>query len=102
MLDPWSTFAQGEGVLRQQLSALSRDHLLAVIEGYALPIEIKASASDRELIEAIVQTMHCFRRGEWSLARLNPADRLRVARLPAPIDAGATPHAGTRAGTTPW
>jgi hypothetical protein len=58
VLDPWSTFAQGEGVLRQQLSALSRDHLLAVIEGYALPIETKASASDRELVEDIVQTMH--------------------------------------------
>jgi hypothetical protein len=58
VLDPWSTFAQGEGVFRQQLSALSRDHLLAVIDGYALPIEIRASASDRELVEDIVQTVH--------------------------------------------
>jgi hypothetical protein len=58
VLDPWSTFAQGEGVLRQQLSALSRDHLLAVIDGYALPIEVKASATDHELVENIVQTMH--------------------------------------------
>jgi hypothetical protein len=58
VLDPWSTFAQGEGVFRQQLSALSRDHLLAVIDGYALPIEIKTSATDHELVEDIVQTMH--------------------------------------------
>jgi hypothetical protein len=57
VLDPFSTFAQGEGVFRQQLSALSRDHLLAVIDGYALPIERDASATDQELIEEIVQTM---------------------------------------------
>jgi hypothetical protein len=58
VLDPWSTYAQGEGVLRQQLSALSRDHLLAVIDGYVLPIEVKASAADRELVDDIVQAVH--------------------------------------------
>jgi hypothetical protein len=58
VLDPFSTFAQGEGVLRQQLSALSRDHLLAVIEGYSLPIEGKALATDRELVDEIVQTVY--------------------------------------------
>ena len=65
VLDPWSTYAQGEGVFRQQLSALSRDHLLAVIDGYALPIEVRASASDRELVDDIVQTVHVLstRRG---------------------------------------
>ena len=57
VLDPWSTFAQGEGVFRQQLSALSRDHLRAVIDGYALPVELDASATDHEVIEQIVQTM---------------------------------------------
>ncbi len=65
VLDPWSTYAQGEGVFRQQLSALSRDHLLAVIDGYALPIEVRASATDRELVDDIVQTVHVLstRRG---------------------------------------
>jgi hypothetical protein len=58
VLDPFSTFAQGERVLRQQLSALSRDHLLAIIDGYRLPIETRPSASDRELVEDIVRTMH--------------------------------------------
>jgi hypothetical protein len=58
VLDPFSTFAQGEGVLRQQLSALSRDHLVAVIDGYILPIEVKASATDRELVDDIVQAVH--------------------------------------------
>jgi hypothetical protein len=45
-------------VLRQQLSALSRDHLRAVVDGYALPIEVKASATDRELVDEIVQAVH--------------------------------------------
>jgi hypothetical protein len=58
VLDPWATFAQGEGVLRQQLSALSRDHLLAVIEGYALPIDVDAASTDHELVSAIVRTVH--------------------------------------------
>jgi len=58
VLDPFSTFAQGEGVLRQQLSALSRDHLLAVIGGYELPVDVRASATDRALIEDIVQAVH--------------------------------------------
>jgi hypothetical protein len=58
VLDPFSTFAQGESVLRQQLSALSRDHLLAVIDGYALPIEVNALATDHELVDDIVQAVH--------------------------------------------
>lgn len=58
VLDPLSTFAQGEGVLRQQLSALSRDHLLAIINGYALPIEARASTTDRELVDEIVEAVH--------------------------------------------
>jgi hypothetical protein len=73
VLDPFSTFAQGEHVLRQQLSALSRDHLLAIIDGYRLPIETRPSASDRELVEDIVQTIHLH-----STRRMEPdASRLR-------------------------
>lgn len=58
VLDPFTTLAQGERLLRQQLSALSRDHLLAVISGYALPIEVNASTTDRELIDEIVRAVH--------------------------------------------
>ena len=58
VLDPFSTFAQGEGVLRQQLSALSRDHLRAVVEGFALPVEVSASVTDRGLVDEIVQAVH--------------------------------------------
>ena len=69
VLDPWSTFAQGEDVFRQQLSALSRDHLLAVIDGYALPVEVKASATDRELVDDMVQAMHLL-----STRRMEPGE----------------------------
>jgi hypothetical protein len=72
VLDPFSTFAQGEGVLRQQLSALSRDHLTAIIDGYALPIEDKASESDRELVDDIVHTMQ-----RLSTGRMEPDESQR-------------------------
>jgi len=58
VLDPFSIIAQGEGVLRHQLSALSRDHLLAVIDGYNLAVENKSSATDRELVDEIVRAVH--------------------------------------------
>ena len=67
VLDPISTFAQGEDVLRQQLSALSRDHLLAVISGYELPIDARARATDRELVEEIVRTVQ-----QLSTRRMEP------------------------------
>jgi len=59
VLDPLATYAQGESVLRQQLSALSRDHLQTIVEAYALPIDEAPSATDRELVEGIVR---CVRR----------------------------------------
>ena len=58
ILDPLATFAQGEEVLRQQLSALSRDHLEALIDAYALPISDDHSASERELVDGIVRAVH--------------------------------------------
>jgi hypothetical protein len=36
VLDPFAVYAQGEDVLRSELRALSRDHLLAVARSYAL------------------------------------------------------------------
>jgi hypothetical protein len=34
ILDPFQTFAEGEDLLRSQLNALSRDHLVSIIEVY--------------------------------------------------------------------
>ena len=36
MLDPFEVYAQGERVLRQELSALDLDHLHAIVRAYAL------------------------------------------------------------------
>ena len=38
VLDPFATYLQGEGVLRQQLTALSRDHLVTLVDAYALDV----------------------------------------------------------------
>lgn len=57
VLDPFATYAQGEGILRQQLSALSRDHLQAVIDAYALPVIGSASTTNRALVDGIVDAV---------------------------------------------
>ena len=57
VLDPFATYAQGEGILRQQLSALSRDHLQALIDAYALPVGPRGSTTDRELADEIVDAV---------------------------------------------
>jgi len=36
VLDPFSVYLKGEGQLRRQLAALSRDHLLAIVRAYDL------------------------------------------------------------------
>jgi hypothetical protein len=36
VLDPFEVYAQGENVLRQELSALDLDHLRAIVEAYGL------------------------------------------------------------------
>lgn len=54
VLDPFATYEEGQSVLRQQLAALSRDHLLAIIEAYALPVVVSVAATDRDLIDGIV------------------------------------------------
>ena len=57
VLNPFSVYAKGENLLRRQLGALSRRHLLAIIAGYALAerssIDLDA-LSIPELIELIV------------------------------------------------
>jgi len=58
VLDPFATYAQGENILRQQLSALSRDHLQALIDGYDLPVVDRAhSGTARDTVEQIVQAV---------------------------------------------
>ncbi len=54
VLDPFATYEQGEGILRQQLAALSGDHLLTIVEWFDLPVTRGASGTDRDLIDGIV------------------------------------------------
>ena len=62
VLDPFATYTQGEGVLRQQLSALSRDHLLALIDAYQLDIANGDYPSKNDLIERIVRAVKRYSR----------------------------------------
>jgi hypothetical protein len=57
ILDPFSVFAKGESVLRDELSAFSRRHLVAIVEEYALTPEdgpALALHDHQGLIELIV------------------------------------------------
>jgi hypothetical protein len=57
ILDPFEVYAQGEGILRRELNALSRDHIETIAAAYRIglsnPAAIKA-ASKADLIDAIV------------------------------------------------
>jgi hypothetical protein len=57
ILDPFSTYAQGEDLLRGQLNALSHDNLVAIIEDYALPVYGTADRPAPALIDAIVESV---------------------------------------------
>ena len=54
VLDPFATYAQGEGVLRRQLLALSRDHLATMIDAYQLGVVEGAYLTKEELVEQII------------------------------------------------
>ena len=54
VLDPFRTFDQGEDLLRGQLSALSHDNLVAIVEGYGLDVKEPDALRSRLLIESIV------------------------------------------------
>jgi hypothetical protein len=54
VLDPFTTFDQGEDLLRGQLSALSHDNLVAIVEDYGLDIREPHSVRSGLLIESIV------------------------------------------------
>lgn len=55
VLDPFTAFAQGEALLRGQLAALSRDHLVTIVKAYRLDVKAPHEAvSEAMLVEAIV------------------------------------------------
>jgi hypothetical protein len=62
VLDPFATYTQGEGVLRHQLAALSRDHLLTLIDAYQLGIANGDYPSKDDLIERIVRAVKRYSR----------------------------------------
>jgi hypothetical protein len=56
VLDPFSVYAQGEDVLRQELSALNPGHLTNIIEAYDLAGDTDLrTLSEPALVELIVQ-----------------------------------------------
>jgi hypothetical protein len=57
ILDPFSTYLQGEDLLRGQLAALSHDNLVAIVEDYGLPVRGIADMSSPRLAEAIVESV---------------------------------------------
>jgi hypothetical protein len=61
ILDPFVVFAEGENILRQQLSALSRDQLVNITRAYKLvdasPDSVVEDGSDNQLVEHIVRSV---------------------------------------------
>lgn len=61
VLDPFQTYAEGEELLRSQLNALSRDHLLNIIEAYSFvgagERDWLRSAPQSELADRIVRAV---------------------------------------------
>jgi hypothetical protein len=69
VLDPFAVFAQGEGILRQELAALDVDHLHAIIHAYALGGGIAAeSVVPNVLVEYIVATVRAQSLGPADVA----------------------------------
>jgi hypothetical protein len=60
VLDPFATYTQGERILRQQLLALSRYHLLTLIDAYQFDAADDAYASKDELTERIVRAVKSY------------------------------------------
>jgi hypothetical protein len=64
ILDPFSTYDQGEDLLRRQLHALSHDNLVAIVEDYGLPIYGTSDMRSRRLVEEIVEAVK-VRSADW-------------------------------------
>ena len=74
ILDPFATYAQGEDLLHGQLSALSHDNLVAIVDDYALPIRGTADMRTRKLVDAIVEAVkYAHRPGETRQAPVSEA-----------------------------
>jgi hypothetical protein len=55
ILDPFAAYSEGEELLRKQLGALSRDHLVNIVKAYHLPASMSyESMSDSSLVDSIV------------------------------------------------
>ena len=54
ILDPFTAYAEGEELLRGQLRALSRDHVVNIIKAYELPVDTQKSVSHAALIDGVV------------------------------------------------
>jgi hypothetical protein len=64
VLDPFAVYAQGESILRQELSALSADHLENIISAYALyPIHRTGRRNEDDLVTQIVSAVRERRAG---------------------------------------
>jgi len=60
VLDPFTTYAEGEQLLRSQLHALSHDHLQNIVEAYEFGDDDPAwarTATDDALVERIVESV---------------------------------------------
>ena len=76
ILDPFQVYSQGEGILRRELHALSRDHVESIAAANGIGIHTPGGikgASKEDLIEAIV--------GEASRASVRPARDSSEERL---------------------
>ena len=54
ILDPFTAYAEGEELLRGQLRALSRDHVVNIIRAYELPVDTHKSMSHAALVDGVV------------------------------------------------
>lgn len=63
MLNPFLVYAEGPDILRQQLGALSRDQLEAIVTGFGMPTELDLrTAPEREIADDIVRIIREGRR----------------------------------------
>lgn len=54
ILDPFTAYAEGEELLRGQLRALSRDHVVNIIKAYELPVDTNKSISHAALVDGVI------------------------------------------------
>jgi len=54
ILDPFTAYAEGEELLRGQLRALSRDHVVSIIKAYELPVNTSKTTSHAALVDGVI------------------------------------------------